>query len=60
VGVIRQGELSLNDFAKALCRGACVIGEVKAGPRGMVVLETVFGGTRIVDMLVSELAPRIC
>jgi hydrogenase expression/formation protein HypE len=35
-------------------RGACVLGEVKAEPRGMVVLETVFGGTRIVDMLVGN------
>ena len=45
-------ENSLSDFAKALRRGACVIGEAKAEPRGIVVLETVFGGTRIVDMLV--------
>ncbi|HEV2667945.1 MAG TPA: AIR synthase-related protein [Blastocatellia bacterium] len=41
-------------------RDACVIGEVKAEPRGMVVLGTIFSGTRIVDMLVSEPAPRIC
>src|SRR6266508_4081442 len=41
-------------------RDACVIGEVKAEPRGMVVLETVFSGARIVDMLVGEQAPRIC
>jgi hydrogenase expression/formation protein HypE len=41
-------------------RDACVIGEVKAEPRGMVVLETGFGGARIVDMLVGEQAPRIC
>ena len=41
-------------------RDACVIGEVKAEPRGIVVLETGFGGARIVDMLVGEQAPRIC
>jgi hydrogenase expression/formation protein HypE len=41
-------------------RDACVIGEVKAEPRGMVVLEICFGGARIVDMLVGEQAPRIC
>jgi hydrogenase expression/formation protein HypE len=41
-------------------RDACVIGEVKAEPRGMVVLGTIFSGNRIVDMLVSEPAPRIC
>jgi hypothetical protein len=28
---------SLSDFAKVLRRDACVIGEVKAEPRGMVV-----------------------
>jgi len=41
-------------------RDACVIDEVKAEPRGMVVLKTGFGGARIVDMLVGEQAPRIC
>jgi hydrogenase expression/formation protein HypE len=41
-------------------RDACVIGEVKAKPRGMIVLRTDFGGARIVDMLVGEHAPGIC
>ncbi len=41
-------------------RDACVIGEVKAEPRGIVVMRTGFGGTRIVDMLVGEQLPRIC
>lgn len=41
-------------------RAACIIGEVKAEPQGIVVLETSFGGTRIVDMLVGEQLPRIC
>jgi hydrogenase expression/formation protein HypE len=40
--------------------GACVIGEVKEEPRGIVAMRTGFGGTRIVDMLVSEQLPRIC
>lgn len=39
---------------------ACVIGEVKAEPRGIVAMRTGFGGTRIVDMLVGEQLPRIC
>ena len=34
-------------------RDACVIGEVKAEPRGIVAMRTGFGGTRIVDMLVG-------
>lgn len=40
--------------------GACIIGEVKTEPQGIVALQTGFGGTRIVDMLVGEQLPRIC
>ena len=39
---------------------AALIGEVHAAPKGVVVLRTVFGGDRIVDMLVGEQLPRIC
>lgn len=39
---------------------ACIVGEVKAEPRGIVAMRTSFGGTRIVDMLVGEQLPRIC
>jgi hydrogenase expression/formation protein HypE len=39
---------------------AAVIGEVVAQPAGIVVLHTVFGGQRIVDMLTGEQLPRIC
>ena len=39
---------------------AAIIGEITTEPDGMVVLETVFGGERIVDMLVGEQLPRIC
>jgi hydrogenase expression/formation protein HypE len=39
---------------------AAIIGEVTREPAGMVVMETVFGGERIVDMLVGEQLPRIC
>jgi hydrogenase expression/formation protein HypE len=39
---------------------ACVIGEVKTEPAGIVAMRTGFGGTRIVDMLVGEQLPRIC
>ncbi len=41
-------------------REAAVIGEVKDGPRGKVVLRTRIGGRRIVDMLTGEQLPRIC
>jgi hydrogenase expression/formation protein HypE len=39
---------------------ACIIGEVKAEPGGIVAMVTGFGGTRIVDMLAGEQLSRIC
>ncbi|HKX32116.1 MAG TPA: hydrogenase expression/formation protein HypE [Blastocatellia bacterium] len=41
-------------------RAACIIGEVKPAPQGIVSLATGFGGTRIVEMLTGEQLPRIC
>ena len=41
-------------------RDACIIGEVKEEPKGIVAMVTGFGGTRIVDMLAGEQLPRIC
>jgi len=41
-------------------RDARVIGEVTAAHPGRVVMETVIGGERIVDMLSGEQLPRIC
>jgi len=41
-------------------REACIIGEARTEPPGIVVMNTTFGGTRIVDMLVGEQLPRIC
>lgn len=38
---------------------ACKVGEVSAGD-GHVILQTAFGGERIVDMLPGEQLPRIC
>jgi len=43
-----------------LGEGAAVIGHVTQGPAGRVVMQTNFGGKRIVDMLVGEQLPRIC
>ena len=39
---------------------AANIGEVRAEPAGLVLLETTFGGNRVVDMLVGDPLPRIC
>lgn len=43
-----------------LGREACAIGAVTAGEPGRVTMKTVFGGRRIVDMLVGDQLPRIC
>ena len=37
-----------------------VIGEVDAQPAGAVLVTTLYGGSRIVDMLVGDPLPRIC
>jgi hydrogenase expression/formation protein HypE len=39
---------------------AAVIGEVKTTPTGMVLVETSFGGRRVMDQLVGDPLPRIC
>lgn len=48
--------------AHPLGRDSVVIGEVTddARTRGMVLLRTAIGGTRIIDMLSGEQLPRIC
>ncbi|HEX4296021.1 MAG TPA: hydrogenase expression/formation protein HypE [Rhizomicrobium sp.] len=46
--------------ANLLGREAAVIGHATDGRPGRVVMHTVFGGRRIVDMLVGEQLPRIC
>jgi len=40
--------------------GAVEIGEVKTEPPGMVLVETAFGGRRVMDQLVGDPLPRIC
>jgi len=39
---------------------AAVIGEVRTEPPGMVLVETAFGGKRVMDQLVGDPLPRIC
>jgi len=41
-------------------KDAVIVGAVMAEPAGRVILETLIGGTRIVDMLTGEQLPRIC
>ncbi len=42
------------------CARAAVIGEVKTEPPGMVLVNTAFGGRRVMDQLVGDPLPRIC
>jgi hydrogenase expression/formation protein HypE len=46
--------------AHPLGRDAAIIGAITAGHPGMVTMKTVFGTTRIVDMLTGDQLPRIC
>lgn len=39
---------------------AAAIGEITEGQAGLVVMDTGFGGERVVDMLVGDQLPRIC
>jgi hydrogenase expression/formation protein HypE len=54
------------DEALALLRAnplgaeAQIVGEVEPEPAGLVLLQTTFGGSRVVDMLTGDPLPRIC
>jgi hydrogenase expression/formation protein HypE len=43
-----------------LGRGAALIGRVTAEHRGMVIMRTPLGGSRVVDLLPGDQLPRIC
>ena len=42
------------------CEQATDIGEVRTEPPGMVLVQTSFGGRRVMDQLVGDPLPRIC
>jgi hydrogenase expression/formation protein HypE len=42
------------------CEAAAEIGAVRAEPPGMVLVETGFGGRRVMDLLAGDPLPRIC
>jgi hydrogenase expression/formation protein HypE len=46
--------------ATAGCERAAEIGVVASTPAGMVLVETAFGGRRVMDQLVGDPLPRIC
>ena len=72
--VLKGGQLGTPDFLapEAACEALAAIralpgfeaatefGEVKREPPGMVLVETAFGGRRVMDQLVGDPLPRIC
>jgi hydrogenase expression/formation protein HypE len=62
--VVVDGDHTLDALAamraEPLGRESAVIGEVRGQPEGLVLEDTGFGGTRVVDMLVGDPLPRIC
>ena len=46
--------------AHPLGRDAAAVAEIHSEPEGLVLLDTAFGGSRVVDMLVGDPLPRIC
>ncbi len=57
----QQAELAL-DALRGAPGGeeAAMIGEIRESPAGLVIAETDYGGSRIVDMLIGDPLPRIC
>jgi hydrogenase expression/formation protein HypE len=39
---------------------ACIIGNVRSDPKGRLVMTSLFGGDRLVDMMNGDQLPRIC
>jgi hydrogenase expression/formation protein HypE len=59
--VSKQAEAAL-DALRSMPVGAqaSIIGEMSDQPAGSVLVKTLYGGSRIVDMLVGDPPPRIC
>jgi hydrogenase expression/formation protein HypE len=53
-------EAALEALREQGCTQAAQIGEVRTEPPGMVLVETSFGGKRVLDQLVGDPLPRIC
>ena len=46
--------------AQPLGAEAAIVGVIEPEPAGLVLLQTAFGGSRVVDMLAGDPLPRIC
>ena len=56
-----QAEIVLSAMrAHSAGQYSCPIGVVSESPKGRVILQTAFGGERVVDVIYGEQLPRIC
>jgi len=56
-----EGEGALASLRREVgSEDACIIGDVRATPKGKLVMTSLFGGDRLVDMLSGDQLPRIC
>ncbi len=53
-------DAALEALRRAGCGEAAIIGEIREQPPATVVEATLYGGTRVIDMLVGDPLPRIC
>lgn len=63
VAIVSKKDASglLNHMRKhPLAKDSEIIGEVTEGKAGRVIMKTLIGSTRILDMMIGELLPRIC
>jgi hydrogenase expression/formation protein HypE len=56
-----HADAALQALRSVDCFGeAAEVGEVRTEPPGVVLVETAFGGRRVMDQLVGDPLPRIC
>ncbi|MEO0425668.1 MAG: AIR synthase-related protein, partial [Pseudomonadota bacterium] len=56
----QAGELLEAMRAHPAGKDSAIVGEVHPAPAGRVILETSFGGDRVLDVLIGDQLPRIC
>jgi hydrogenase expression/formation protein HypE len=56
-----KAELAVDELHRhPLGKNAAIIGDILEKPTGKVIMKTIAGGTRILDLPTGELLPRIC
>lgn len=55
-----ERSLALGEDAAGTRSSVEIVGEVAAAPAGLVLVQSGFGGRRVLDQLVGDPLPRIC